>query len=261
MRKLKIIFALFLVMFLTIDAEGLDRRRKIVTGCQQNQGLNKISSLILWYEGDNALVDGGNYAYEIPDLSRSHNNATQSNATFRPYRYDALGGFGPTYFNILYFDGTDDRLSFSPINNIGSSFAIAWSSSVSSYVTQRPILGYTGGAFNTIQQISATTTGIIYNNGLSFTFTHLPTNDGNMHHNILTSDGEHYLDGILSVRAGLQGTGLSLDLLGATGAVTYAEGIIDDVAVFTSPLSKADKNFVGNFLASRNAGATWTNIP
>lgn len=260
MRILRAVIAIILVMSLTLDVHAIDRRRKVITGCQENRGLNRISSLVLWYEGHGALVDEYNNAYQVPDLSRSHNNAQQSNIGFRPFRFDGIGGVGPNFFNVLYFDGTDDYMQFTAINNIGSSFAVVWSSAVNDYSTQRPIVGNTGGAFNTIKQLSNTTTGIIYNNGLSYTFTHAATDDGFMHHNILTSDGEHYVDGIASTRAGSLGTGLSFDLLAGTGAANYGSGLIDDVAIFTSPLSKADKNYVGNFLKDRHGGS-WTNIP
>lgn len=260
MRILRAVIAIILVMSLTLDVHAIDRRRKVITGCQNLSGLNRIPSLVLWYEGDGALVDGSNNAYQLPDLSRSHNNAQQTTPANRPFRFDAIGGPGPVYFNVLYFDGTDDYMQFSPINNIGSSFAVAWSSAVSDYTSQRPIVGNTGGAFNRIAQLSSTTTGIIYNNGLSYTFTHAATDDGFMHHNILTSDGEHYVDGVASTRAGSLGTGLSFDLLAGTGAANYGSGLIDDVAIFTSPLSKADKNYVGNFLKDRHGGS-WTNIP
>lgn len=250
-----------LVMSLTVDVHAVDRRRKIVTGCQEMRGLNKISSLVLWYEGDSVAIDGVGGVTEFRDLSRSKNNAIQTNASFRPLMIPAIGGPGPDFTDLVYFDGTDDYLTFSPILNLGTSFTVAWTSDFVDFTFQRPILGNSGGAFNSINHLTSTTTGIIYNNGLSFTFTHGNIGDGFAHHFIMTSDGDLYVDGAAASRAGIQGTGLSFDRIGATGAVTYFMGVLDDVSVFNQPLTKSDKNFVGNFLENRNGGAAWTDIP
>lgn len=260
MRILRAIIAIMLVMSLTVDVHAVDRRRKVVTGCQEMRGLNKISSLVLWYEGDSVAVDGLGGVSEFRDLSRSKNNAIQTNASFRPQWLPEIGGPGPDFTDLIYFDGTDDFLSFSLIPNLGTSFTVAWTSEFVDFTFNRPILGNTAGAFNSINHTSSTTTGIIYNNGLSFTFTHADISDGLPHHFILTSDGDLYVDGAAASRAGIQGTGLSFDRIGATGAVTYFMGVLDDVSVFNQPLSKSDKNFVGNFLETRNGG-TWTDIP
>lgn len=206
-----------------------------------------LSNLAMWWNLDRQDYDQLEHITFLNDSTTNNADATQ-----------ATEALGPTFFtdaffnnhSVMVFNGVDQFLEFSviPFTN----WTAFWMSAHLS-VSQSTILGSSSGAFGTIRQISDTTTGVIFNGGLSKTYTHADVSGDRVVAHMMTSDHRHWLDGVPSSVVGLDSSGLNVDRIGITGAGFPSSAIIGEIGVYMRVLTDPEIEQVGTYMADKYA--------
>jgi len=99
-----------------------------------------IENIKLWVSADSGISLENNLVTSIKDLSNNNNNPTQNISSKKPLYID---NYGAVFNNkpIIYFDGSDDYLEFSTINDIRTLFFLGNEDS-NATDKLRPLLGH-----------------------------------------------------------------------------------------------------------------------
>lgn len=220
--------------------------------------LQPPTGMILWLKGDNALYDGSNYIYSVPD-SASGYDATQGVAVNQPL-------FEPNSLNthaVMRFDGSSDFLNGVTIPNIHTSsldiFIVANGASKSGadYEMLFGIGNYDNGLWIARQQYNQNL--FIYNNGVNlYTYNGELPNTGYSHKifEYWKNNGvsaKILLGNILKATA-VHGNFTNAPYYIGYGGFTYQgyyKGDIAEIIVYPSALSDTDREQVGAYLQQK----------
>lgn len=162
-----------------------------------------------------------------------------------------VGTSATNYKAYVLFDGTNDQLSLT--EQVLTAYTLVYSTTGMAYATNNPLLSDNGG--NSILRLpSSTTTVLIDTAGATITFTHAARADGDVE--MITSDGKHYLNGVLSTSSGTVAATFTFDRIGVAGAAFFGGGIIN-LWGCTSVVSAANRKLCGEYFAYKT-GKTWT---
>lgn len=207
-----------------------------------------VTGAVAWWGGGEqltTLVDGDPLAI-ILDWAASLDTTSATPPTFK------VGTAATNYKAYISYDGATTNNDISSFTETPlTAWTIVYSTTGVTYATVNPILA-DAGSTSVIRLPSSITTVVVDTAGGTITFTHAARADGDVE--MITSDGKHYLNGVLSTSSGTITQNLTIDTIGRSTA-TFCGGIIN-LWVNNTVLSAANRRLCGEFFAYQT-GKTW----
>lgn len=202
---------------------------------------NSLSGLEMWLRSDSGIVLNGGAVETWTNLANS-NDATQATASLRP----VMATSGLNGLPTVRFDGADDFLSFTEINNLRTAFLFMQEDSDVNSSQRRPILGHTS-KFN----FHRSTTGEIYGNSVN-----AKVKNGTTRLNSVDIDGQvTIMPNDLSLITVLTTANVEVENLSQDQGFSTRvwDGNISEVVLFNTALSDSLRNLCEDYIRFKYA--------